>query len=307
MIIRIEKAALRLGMFIEAVECPGDEFAERRFLLDAPAELKRIATTSATTVLINTSLGATAEPVAIERGISIERKARERRLQAIAEKACSVVQRELANIAAGGNIDSDALRNVADGVAQVVGEAPDLFLKVTRLKHKDTVTFKHSLAVSALMMRVGQVMNLSDETISELGLAGLVHDIGKLRISDSVLKKEGKLDDSERKLIKQHPRIGYQILLAGPPVSELVLDVCLHHHELLDGSGYPDALAATSLPLHCRIAAVCDVFEALTSARPYKAAWSSTKALEWLYAHMHQYDVKIVGRLHDAILPRLVV
>lgn len=307
MIIRIEKAALRPGMFIEAVECPGDEFAKRRFLLNGPAELKRIAATSATTVLINTSLGVAAEPVARDRGQKTERKARELRLQAIAEKACSVLQRELADIADGGSIDSDALRNVADGFGQAVGEAPDLFLKVTRLKHKDTVTFKHSIAVSALMVRVGQVMNLSDETISDLGLAGLVHDIGKLRISDAVLKKEGKLDDRERGLIKQHPRIGYEILRAGPPVSELVLDVCLHHHELLDGSGYPDALVATSLPLHCRIAAVCDVFEALTSTRPYKAAWSSAKALEWLYAHQHQYDAKIVGRLHDAILPRLVV
>lgn len=300
-------AALRPGMFVEAVECPGNEFAKRRFLLNGAAELKQIASTSAATVLINTSLGATAEHVAKERGDKTERKAQELKMQAIAERACTALQREFADIAAGGAIDRDALRNVADGLGHAVAEAPDLFLKVTRLKHKDTVTFKHSLAVSALMMRVGQVMNLTDETISDLGLAGLVHDIGKLRISNTVLKKEGKLNEGERGLIKQHPRIGHEILLAGPQVSQTVLDVCLRHHELLDGSGYPAALVATALPLHCRIAAVCDVFEALTSARPYKAPWSSAKALGWLYDHQHQYDGKIVGRLHEAILPRLVV
>lgn len=298
MLVQIDKFQLEFGMFVEAVACPHEEFQKKRFILKSQADLAAILASSAQRVEINTSLGH-----ACRKDVQSDAK----RVAAVERSVSGAVDElgpALGKLARDQSLDVDQLASISSALGKSVEKAPDVLLKVTRLKSKDTVTYLHSVAVSALMMRVGQVMDLPDNTISELGMAGLVHDVGKLLIEDAILKKTGALAADEKALIRTHPQIGYDLLRSAENVTQVMLDVCLWHHEVLDGSGYPHGLKSARLPLSCKIAAVCDVFEALTSARPYKAAWPVGKALKWLYEQPDLYDYRIVGRLHEGIMAK---
>ena len=110
-----------------------------------------------------------------------------------------------------------------------------------------------------------------------------MHDIGKVAIPDGVLLKPGKLDGEEMAIMQQHARYGYELLKdSTSPLLKAGATIALGHHEKFDGSGYPQGLSGESIPLFCRIVAVADVFDALTSSRPYKAAWSLERAVEYL-------------------------
>lgn len=299
MLIDIDKSKLRLGMFVEAVACPAREFAKKRFVLQSQRDLEAIQSSSALLVQINTALGHAPRQGAPS-------SATEEGMQRSVEQATETLAPALMNLASNETMDVADFDRISSGLAKVVDSAPDVFVKITRLKTKDKVTYEHSVAVSALMSRVGQVMELSDDELLALGISGLVHDVGKLSIEDTILKKPGALGDDEKAMMRTHPQIGYDLLNATGRATPMMLEVCLYHHELLDGSGYPEGRMASALPLHCRIAAVCDVFEALTSVRPYKTPWPSDKALRWLYDRPHLYDYRLVGRLHEAIMPHPV-
>jgi len=111
-----------------------------------------------------------------------------------------------------------------------------------------------------------------------------MHDIGKIGIPDHILLKPGRLSDDERVEMNRHPVIGYEILMAAgqSPLLKLAAEIAMHHHEKWDGSGYPGGLVGEAIPLSARIVALCDVYDALRSSRPYKQAWSSERALELL-------------------------
>ena len=147
-----------------------------------------------------------------------------------------------------------------------------------RLKTKDDYTYLHSVAVCALMLVLGRQMGLEGEALRSVGGAGLLHDVGKMAIADEVLNKPGRLTDSEFDLIKTHPVRGWEILQASEIGDATVLDVCRHHHERVDGSGYPDRIQGEALTLFARMGAVCDVYDAVTSDRAYKQGWEPAEA-----------------------------
>lgn len=175
-------------------------------------------------------------------------------------------------------------------------------MNITRLKSKDEATYVHSLAVSGLMTLLAASLNLDEEMISVLALAGLLHDIGKLKLPNKILNKPGELTTAERNVVRHHPDAGYQILRAYSHFPREVLDVCLLHHEVLDGSGYPRGLKQKDLTLPVQISTVCDVFEALTSFRPYKHPWTNNQALDWMFARPHLFDCKLIIRLGSVLV-----
>jgi HD-GYP domain-containing protein (c-di-GMP phosphodiesterase class II) len=144
-------------------------------------------------------------------------------------------------------------------------------------------------------------------------LAGLLHDLGKMGIPNKILNKPGKLTDEEFTTIKSHPEIGANILMDNPLVSPMVLDVVLHHHEKVDGSGYPHRLTGETISLFAKMGAVCDVYDAITSNRPYKKGWSPAESIrkmaEWSKGHfdeaVFQAFVKTVGIYPTGSLVRL--
>lgn len=121
-------------------------------------------------------------------------------------------------------------------------------------------------------------------------MAGMLHDLGKAAMPQEVLNKPGKLTPAEFEIVKQHPVRGYEMLFAGADVSEGVMDVCRHHHERVDGTGYPDGLTVERISLLARMGAVCDVYDAVTSDRPYKAAWDPAQALSQMATWKGHFD-----------------
>ena len=134
---------------------------------------------------------------------------------------------------------------------------------------KDPYTRGHSDRVSEFSVLIGQKMNLDSDTIHDLKIGGLFHDIGKIGIPDSILLKESKLNDNEYSQIKNHPTIGAHIL-GDAKVFENIIPIVKHHHEKFDGTGYPSGLKGTEIPLIARIASVADTFDAMTSKRTYR-------------------------------------
>ncbi len=130
----------------------------------------------------------------------------------------------------------------------------------------------HSVAVCALMVALAKRMGMPDDQVREAGVAGLMHDVGKMMIASAVLNKPGRLTRDEFEIIKAHPELGVKILMDTQPVAASVIDVCLHHHEKVDGSGYPHGLKGDQISIFARMGAVCDVYDAITSDRPYKRA-----------------------------------
>ena len=182
-----------------------------------------------------------------------------------------------------------------------------------RLKTVDDYTYMHSVAVCALMIALGKQMGLTGQALKDAGVAGLLHDVGKMMIPSEVLNKPGKLTDEEFNIIKDHPRKGWEILNISEGANAVALDVCLHHHERVDGKGYPEKISGEDLTLFARMGAVCDVYDALTSNRCYKNGWEPAETIrkmaEWKDGHFderifHAF-VKTIGIYPSGTLVKL--
>jgi HD-GYP domain-containing protein (c-di-GMP phosphodiesterase class II) len=182
---------------------------------------------------------------------------------------------------------------VARQIAASVERNPGVMSALLRLRRQDAYTYAHSVSVGALMIGLGQQLGLEADRLPEIGMAGLLHDIGKVGIELELLNKKGRLTDEEFERLRNHAPYGHRLLVKGN-ASEIALEVARHHHERTDGSGYPDRISGENISLYARMAAVCDVYDATTSNRPYKDAWppahSLRKMAEWSRS---QYDTRI--------------
>jgi HD-GYP domain-containing protein (c-di-GMP phosphodiesterase class II) len=213
----------------------------------------------------------------------------------------------------GKAVDANGARPMVEEIAGSVRRNRSALISLARLKRADDYTYMHSVAVCALMISLARQLGLDEAEVREAGLAGLVHDIGKIAIPGHILNKPGKLDDAEFSVVRNHPVAGHAFLLGGSATPAMALDVCLHHHEKMDGSGYPHRLPGEKISLHARMGAVCDVYDAITSDRPYKKGWDPAHALrnmaEWSKGHfdeaVFQSFVKSVGIYPVGSLVRL--
>jgi putative nucleotidyltransferase with HDIG domain len=189
----------------------------------------------------------------------------------------------------GKAIDARNAMPLVEEIAASIMRNPGALIGLARLKTADDYTYMHSVAVCALMIALASQLELDDETTRELGLAGLLHDIGKMAVPATILNKPGKLTDDEFVSVKQHPAAGHAMLVEATGIGPIALDVCLHHHEKMNGSGYPHRLKGEQISLYARMGAVCDVYDAITSNRPYKQGWcpseSLSKMAEWSGGH----------------------
>ncbi|WP_418316061.1 HD-GYP domain-containing protein [Piscinibacter sakaiensis] len=187
----------------------------------------------------------------------------------------------------GKTPDVSGCADLVNEVTSSVWRHPDAMLSLARLKTHDDYTYMHSVAVCALMVALARQMNLGFDAAREAGMAGLLHDMGKVAMPLDVLSKPGKLTDDEFALMRSHPERGHAMLLAKVvevdrslgDVTDGVLDVCLHHHERVDGKGYPHGLTGDRISRLAKMGAVCDVYDAITSNRPYKAAWDPSESI----------------------------
>jgi len=335
---RIVVSELRTGMYIEELcgswmEHP---FWRTRFALRDEDDVQRIRASGIHEVWIDTAKGldidapAEAVPTRAEAEAEIDRKLESAAAQlahgadrtAFAEelerahslyaRARTAVMSLFGDAKMGHAIDADAASALVDEIFQSVQRNSNAMVSLSRLKRADDYTYVHSVAVAALMIALSRQLGLSEADTREAGLAGLMHDIGKAKIPDRILRKPDKLSDQEWVTMKSHPELGHAIL-SKISMGPIPLDAVLHHHEKFDGSGYPHGLAGEAISLFARMASVCDVYDAVTSNRPYKSGWSPAEAIrklaEWAPGHfderLFQAFVKTVGIYPVGTLVRL--
>jgi len=335
---RIPVQNVRIGMFIHELcgswmEHP---FWRKSFLLDTDADLNTLRTCGLQEVWIDPARGLDVEGdvVAVsdeeaEREIAAEldritkgkpqtearvslhdELVRARQLQAKSKAAVTSMFQEARM---GNAIKVGEAAPLVDEISKSITRNPEAFLNLARLKTKDDYTYMHSVAVCALMIALGKQLGLAGEDLKEAGLAGLLHDVGKMMIDETVLNKPGKLTDEEFNIVKDHPRKGWELLQGSSDITATALDVCLHHHERMDGKGYPDKLAGEQISLFAKMGAVCDVYDALTSNRCYKNGWEPAETIrkmaEWRNGHfderVFQAFVKTIGIYPSGTLVRL--
>jgi len=213
----------------------------------------------------------------------------------------------------GKAVDTGGAKRLVEEITDSVARNPGALISLARLKTVDDYTYMHSVAVCAMMVALAKQLGLDAEQTRSAGLSGLMHDLGKAMMPMDVLNKPGKLTDAEFSIIKTHPQEGHRLLLTGSELDPMVLDVCLHHHEKTDGSGYPKGLKGDEISLFAKMGAVCDVYDAITSNRPYKSGWDPAESLrkmaEWANGHfdgkVFQAFVKSLGIYPIGSLVRL--
>ena len=223
------------------------------------------------------------------------------RAAALIDRAKQVLHAQFDSLRNGGSIDFAAVRRTTREVERSITHNRYAVIGLTRLRSSHEYTYTHSVAVSALMIGLAREFGLPESEIASVGLAGMLHDIGKAKVPVQVLDKPGPLTPEEWVTIKTHPERGAAILQRLGEVDPIVLDVALHHHERLDGSGYPHGLRGEAITVHARIAAVCDVYDALTSRRAYKEAKPAATVLETMARATGQFDPRVLRALRSLI------
>lgn len=335
MLKRISVKDVRPGMFITELcgswmEHP---FFKTKFLMEDNNDLSNLLKSGIKEVWIDTAKGIDAETVSAKSVADVNRETDDLLLSAsqaknpgktsmdeeikIAAKICanakSAVITMFNDARMGKVVEVEHAQELVEEISASVMRQPHALISLARLKHSDEYTYMHSVAVCALMIALARQMGLSEQQVNEAGMAGLLHDLGKMGIPNEILNKPGKLTDAEFTTVKEHPEIGAKILLDNPLVSALVLDVVLHHHEKVDGSGYPHGLNGANISLFAKMGAVCDVYDAITSNRSYKKGWSPAESIrkmaEWSKGHfdeaVFQSFVKTVGIYPTGSLVRL--
>jgi len=185
-------------------------------------------------------------------------------------------------------------------------------VSLARLKTQDDYSYMHSVAVCALMVALGRELGFDEEQCRSAGTAGLLHDVGKALMPLEILNKPGKLTDEEFDVMRSHPARGHEVLLEARGADPAAMEVCLHHHERFDGGGYPHKLPGDQLSQLVRMGSICDVYDAITSDRPYKNGWDPAESIGKMASWKGQFDpvifatfVKSVGIYPTGSLVRL--
>lgn len=333
MLKKIAVEHLQLGMHIHEFcgSWMDHPFWRTKFVLDDPEDLRQIRACGIKEVWIDVHKGldvagptkqeAEAQIDAALERIAQPREARQRaalaeevqRAAKICAKGKEAVVSMFQEVRMGKAIDHAAAGALVEEISDSVLRNPGALISLARLKTADDYTYMHSVAVCALMVALARQLGLDEQSTREAGMAGLLHDLGKAVMPMEVLNKPGKLTDEEFRVIKSHPVEGHRMLVEGGAVGAIPLDVCLHHHEKVDGSGYPQGLKDAEISLFAKMGAVCDVYDAITSNRPYKAGWdpaeSIRKMTEWSKGHfderVFQAFVKSIGIYPVGSLVRL--
>ncbi|EGH03163.1 metal-dependent phosphohydrolase [Pseudomonas savastanoi pv. retacarpa] len=321
MLKKIPVAELALGMYIHKIcrRWTNDPFwiGLVEVMLDDVEVLKRIQQSGTREVWIETGktrvqAPQTAPAPSIDDTAPASLDKEVLRARAICGRARNAVMAMFTEARMGQAMDVDNVQLLVEEISSSILRHPHALISLSRLKTSDEYTYMHSVAVCALMVALARRMGLPDDQVREAGVAGLMHDVGKMMIAPHVLNKPGRLTHDEFEIMKAHPELGLKILKENQPVAATVMDVCLHHHEKVDGSGYPHGLKGDQISIFARMAAVCDVYDAITSDRPYKKGWGVAHSIREMASWKGHFDdvvfqsfVKTVGIYPTGTLVRL--
>ena len=309
MLKKISIANLKLGMHLHAF-CGAwldHPFWRTKFVLTNPRDLALIQESAIREVWIDSSKGldveaantvaASEEPPPKEEPEPLPAQSsfqdEVKRASRICAKSREAVVSMFREARMGKAIDAEQAQDLVEEISSSVLRNPGALISLARLKTADDYTYMHSVAVCALMIALARQLGLDDDATRQAGMAGLLHDLGKALMPPEILNKPGKLTDEEFAVMKTHPAEGHKLLLEGHGVSDVMKDVCLHHHERMDGNGYPEGLGGDQISLFARMGAVCDVYDAVTSNRPYKAGWDPAESIKRMAEWEGHFDPKV--------------
>jgi putative nucleotidyltransferase with HDIG domain len=340
MIKKIKSEQLKPGMFVHDFNCGWIKhpFLRNRLLLKCDAEIEKIFEHQIREVYIDTDHGLDADDAPTEHFVEevihgeLQALAPERPRQpghsSVAEetlKAKTILQESkrqtmilMDAIRMGTKLDLPQVEVVVERMTESVLRNKDALISLSRIKNKDEYTYLHSLSVAALCISFGHYLGLEPHLIRALGVGGLLHDLGKVKVPSALLNKPGPLTAREWEVMKTHVAEGQQILEETTGIDQLSICVCQHHHERLDGTGYPEGLKGEQISKVGQIAAIVDIYDALCSERCYKHALAPTLALrkvfEWsnyylnrnlveqFVLHMGIYPIGTVVRLRSGFI-----
>ena len=224
-----------------------------------------------------------------------------RQAAAICDRSRVAVSRMFGEARMGRVVDAEGCLPLVDDIASSVMRNPGALVSLARLKRRDDYSYMHSVAVCALMVALAREQGMDEDACREAGLAGLMHDIGKAVMPLEVLNKPGRLTDEEFDVIRTHPEQGFALLKDGEGVSAATLDVVLHHHERFDGTGYPRKLAGEAISSLARMGAICDVYDAITSNRPYKQGWDPAESIARMASWKGHFDPALFAKFVQSL------
>ena len=201
-----------------------------------------------------------------------------------------------------GSIDQtiDITRHLVDTLLQ----NPRIMINIADLRLYDDFIYNHSLGVTIISIAIGLSLSLRRRELYDLALSALLHDIGKMAIPQEILSKPTRLTTEEFRIVKQHAFFGARFLRENDLVSQKICGGVMHHHERYDGTGYPNGLAGDEIPLFARIISVADVYDALTSVRPYRDPSTAPEAIEYVMGGSGKlFDISVVKAFLKKISP----
>lgn len=202
------------------------------------------------------------------------------------------------------NIQLDDVCNVSEEILNDILKNDNILISLIDIKNMDNYTYQHSVNVAVISVIIGVGLNLSRDELSHLCIGAILHDIGKVLIPNEIIKKPGALTDTEFKKIKTHSQKGYEYIYDCPNISKKSKEIIRYHHEKFNGTGYPQGLSGHEIPLLARIAGVADVYDALTSNRPYRTPIMAHEAIEYIMANCGTaFDIDIVSVFAKLIVP----
>ena len=304
MLKKIESSRLRVGMFIHALDCGwmAHPFLRNRFLITHDDEIRKIVVAGIHGVTVDCAQGLdpddaptvdeadaaldaeitaiAARPVTPLRSTLAEELDR---AAAIRRQAAGLVKTVMQDARLGRVVELDQVSPVVESITGSILRNASALLGLSFIKNKDDYTFLHSVSVCTLLVAFCRSRKMDAETIYQAGIGGLLHDTGKALIPDAILNKPGRLTEDEFAIVRRHPRDGYDILARTPGIGPVPLDITLHHHERLDGSGYPDRQSGAQISELAQMAALVDVYDAITADRCYHKGMPAAEALRKMY------------------------
>jgi putative nucleotidyltransferase with HDIG domain len=300
---RIDASQLKPGMYIHDLNCDwmAHPFLRRRFLVETQSEVARVIDAGIRDLYIDVSQGDDVPDAPTETAIREATEAQMRRVaqecpparvglaeelvtaKLIVVEASQVVRGVMHDARLGKQVSVEIVEPVVERITESILRNSGALLSLIRLKKKDNYTFVHSVSVCALLVAFGRALGMRRADIDQLGIGGMLHDIGKTTIPDGILNKPGRLTEDEFAVMKSHVAEGRRILTETPGISRRAIEIVAEHHERHDGSGYPGGLKGEAISPSGQMAAICDVYDAITTDRVYQNAMAPTEGLRKIF------------------------
>ncbi len=310
---KIDVADLRVGMFVVELDKPWEEsgFMFQGVEITSTADIQAVQKeckfvwvdydefSLKKSAKPGTGLPANANS-AMDTGVTVEDEFESaKEVHSLANEAISTLFEE---IRLGAEVDGGKVKQAVNGCVDSILRNPDASVWLTRIQAKHEATAQHSLNVAALSIVMAKAANMTQREMEDVGVCGMLHDVGKTSISTEVLSKPGRLTAEETIEMQKHTRYGRDILLSTKSVMSGAADVAHSHHEREDGQGYPRRLDSESIPIFAKIVAIAEAYDTMTTKQTYREARSPSEALQELYAlRGKQFDEDMVIKFIDAV------